>query len=47
MGIETQAQYGESDEEGEVDIKLNSLVLLKNLKNAKKQTDSPTKPLET
>ena len=42
MGIETQAKNGESDEEGEVDLKMNSLVLLKNLKNEGKK-NSQTK----
>ena len=45
MGVDTQAQNSELDEEGEVDLKLNSLVILKNLKNAGERTKSQTMSL--
>ena len=43
MGIETQAQYGESYEEGEGDLKDELISALEELENERKITNSQTK----
>ena len=48
MGIETQAQDGESDEEGEVDLKDELISALEELEKCRKtKTNSQTKSLVT
>ena len=47
MGIETQAQDGELDEEGEVDLKTELISALEELEKCRKKTNSQTKSLVT
>ena len=42
MGVDTQAQNGESNEEGIVDLKSKLISALKELENAGERTDSQT-----
>ena len=45
MGLNTQASNNDSNVEGEVDLRVNLLVLLKNLRNVEKRTNSQTMSL--
>ena len=45
MGVDTQAQNGESDEEGEVDLKAELISALEELENAGERTKSQTMSL--
>ena len=47
MGIETQDQDGELDEEGEVDLNDDIISSLEELENAGEKTNSQTKSLVT